>query len=84
VLWAQGRHGFDGVMGSGTLWGRRCRGLGQDDGTVGSGTTWVDNVVGSGTALGAQHRGLREDNIVVGSRTVSQAWGQCVRGRRHH
>jgi hypothetical protein len=66
------------------LWGQQCRGLGQDDGTVGPGMTWVDNVVGSRTALGAQHRGLREDNIVVGSRTVSQAWGQCLRGRRHH
>jgi hypothetical protein len=33
---------------------------------------------------GSRHHGLGEDDIVVGSRTASQAWGQCLRGRRRH
>jgi hypothetical protein len=61
TLWAQGRHGFYGIVGS------RCRGLSEDDDALGPGTAWVIGVGGSGTAQGLQRRGLGEDNVVVSS-----------------
>jgi hypothetical protein len=84
VLRAQRRQGFDRVMGFGASQGRRCRGLGEDDGAAGPGMVWVDGVACSGTAPGAQRRGLREDNVVVGSGTTSRAWGRRLRGQRRH
>jgi hypothetical protein len=84
ALRAQGRCGFDGITGSSASWGRRHRGLREDDGVAGPVTVWVDCVTGSGTAPDAQHHGLRENNVVVSSRTVSWASGRCRRGRWHH
>jgi hypothetical protein len=49
TLWAQGRRGFDGIIGSGASWGRRQRGLREDDGTAGLRTAWVNGVMGLGT-----------------------------------
>jgi hypothetical protein len=58
--------------------------LGEDDGTAGLGTAWVDGVIGSRMVWGAQHRGLGEDDVVAGSGTVSRSWGLCLHGRRRH
>jgi hypothetical protein len=33
---------------------------------------------------GAQCHGLMEDNVVAGLGMALLAWGQCLRGRRHH
>jgi hypothetical protein len=76
VLWAQGRHEFDGVVGS-----VRC-GLKEDDNTAGPGTAWVLDTVGSRMVRGVQHRGLGEDNVVACSGTTSRAWGQGLHGQR--
>jgi hypothetical protein len=84
ALRAQGRCGFDGVVGSGASWGWRRHGLGEDDGAVGPGASWVDGITGLGTASGVQCRGLGDDNIVVGSGTTLRAWGWCLRSRWHH
>jgi hypothetical protein len=84
VLQAQGRRGFDGIVGSGASQGWRCRRLGEDDGTAGQGTVLVNGVASSRMASGAQYRRLIEDNIVVGSGTSSQSWGWHLRGRRRH
>jgi hypothetical protein len=74
ALRAQGRCGFDSIAGSGALKGRRCRGLGEDDGVVGLGTAWVDSVTGSGMAGGAQHRGLGNGITGMG---LALAWSMA-------
>jgi hypothetical protein len=68
VLWTQGWHGFDGVMGSGHRW------LREDIGVADPGTVRVIGVTGSGIAWGAQRHGLGEDGVVAGSGTTSRAW----------
>jgi hypothetical protein len=75
MLWAQGRHEFDGVVGS------VCRGLKKDDSTVGPGTAWVLGTVCSRMVRGVQHHGLGKDDVVACSRTMSRAWGQGLHGQ---
>jgi hypothetical protein len=65
ALWAQGRCGFDDVVGSGTPWGRWRRKLREDDSAAGLEMARVDGVASLGTAWGAQCRGIGEDNIVA-------------------
>jgi hypothetical protein len=77
-LQAQGRRGFDGIMGSG------CRGLMEDDSVADPRMARVVGIVGSRMARGAQRRGLGEDDVVAVLGTVSRAWGQGLGCRRHH
>jgi hypothetical protein len=74
ALRAQGWRGFDNIVGSGTLKGRRCHGLGEDDGVAGLGTAWVDDVAGSGMVRGAQHHGLGNGITGVG---LALAWSMA-------
>jgi hypothetical protein len=81
ALRAQGRRGFNGIVGSRASRGQRRGGLREDDGTAGPRMARVDGITGSGTTPGIQYRGLREDNIVAGSGTASWAWERHLRGQ---
>jgi hypothetical protein len=78
TLRAQGRRGFDGIMGS------ERHGIGEDDDAVGPGMAQVIGVVGSRMMRSAQHRELGEDDVVTGLGTASRAWGRGLHGRWRH
>jgi hypothetical protein len=67
ALRAQGRCGFDGIVGFGTSQGQQHRMLREDDGAVGLGMTRVDGVVGLATTPSAQCHGLEEGDVVAAS-----------------